>query len=104
MTKQLSHLAMNIIRAYKATANDYFYRFGGGGRYEGYQDWHPLALTISLALEERLYLDNGTQLTCRNILPVELVSECDNLAEKVREQLKRLNAGYSDDELYLGKV
>ena len=76
-----------IISCYRNTANDYFMRLGGSGVYDGYEDWHPAFLTIGCATQVK---DNLTFEALEPVwirLAMKIVYGCDDLREKVYEEL-----------------
>ena len=76
-----------IISSYRNTANDYFMRLGGSGVYDGFEDWHPAFLTIGCAIQVKddLTFDALEPVWFR--LPMRIVYGCDDLREKVYEEL-----------------
>jgi hypothetical protein len=76
-----------IISSYRNTANDYFMRLGGSGVYDGHEDWHPAFLTIGCAIQVKddLTFDVLDPVWFR--LPMRIVYGCDDLREKVYEEL-----------------
>ena len=76
-----------IISCYRNTTNDYFMRLGGSGVYDGFEDWHPAFLTIGCAIQVKddLTFDVLDPVWFR--LPMRIVYGCDDLREKVYEEL-----------------
>ena len=76
-----------IISCYRNTANDYFMRLGGSGVYDGHENWHPAFLTIGCAIQVKddLTFDVLDPVWFR--LPMRIVYGCDDLREKVYEEL-----------------
>ena len=76
-----------IISSYRNTANDYFMRLGGSGVYDGHEDWHPAFLTIGCAIQVKddLTFDVLDPVWFR--LPMRIVYGCDDLREKVYDEL-----------------
>ena len=76
-----------IISCYRNTANDYFMRLGGSGVYDGHEDWHPAFLTIGCAIQVKddLTFDVLDPVWFR--LPMRIVYGCDDLREKVYDEL-----------------
>ena len=76
-----------IISCYRITANDYFMRLGGSGVYDGHENWHPAFLTIGCAIQvkDNLTFDALEPVWIR--LPMRIVYGCDDLREKVYEEL-----------------
>ena len=68
---------------YREEAIDYFYRMGGSGRYQGFQEWHPALLTLACALQStgKYSFDELDFIWSR--LPFEIVNRCDGLREKL---------------------
>lgn len=68
---------------YREEAIDYFYRMGGSGRYQGFQEWHPALLTLACALQAtgKYSFDELDFIWSR--LPFEIVNRCDGLREKL---------------------
>ena len=68
---------------YREEAIDYFYRMGGSGRYQGFQEWHPALLTLACALQAtgKYSFDELDFIWSR--LPYEIVNRCDGLREKL---------------------
>tara|TARA_B100000780_G_C21008169_1_gene403598 strand:+ start:473 stop:835 length:363 start_codon:yes stop_codon:yes gene_type:complete len=62
-------------------------RLGGSGVYDGHEDWHPAFLTIGCAIQVK---DNLTFEAVEPVwirLPMRIVYGCDDLREKVYEEL-----------------
>ena len=76
-----------IISCYRNTANDYFMRLGGSGVYDGHENWHPAFLTIGCAIQVKddLTFDVLDPVWFR--LPMRIVYGCDDLREKVYDEL-----------------
>ena len=68
---------------YREEAVDYFYRMGGSGRYQGFQEWHPALVTLACALQStgKYSFDELDFIWSR--LPFEMVNRCDGLREKL---------------------
>jgi hypothetical protein len=67
-------------RVYRETAHDYFRRLGGAGRYDRYDDWHAIALTISVGLRTVTGISQEAVDRCMQVLPRELTQGCDGLS------------------------
>jgi hypothetical protein len=67
-------------RVYRETAHDYFRRLGGVGRYDRYDEWHALALTISVGLRTVTGISQEALDRCIKVLPRELTQGCDGLS------------------------
>lgn len=76
-------------RVYRDTADDYFRRLGGAGRYENYSDWHPLALTFCVGLRAFNWVDVKSLDYCLAMLPRELTQGSDHLAQAVEVAFSR---------------
>jgi len=65
-------------------------RLGGSGVYDGFEDWHPAFLTIGCAIQVKddLTFDALEPVWFR--LPMRIVYGCDDLREKVYEELSSL--------------
>jgi hypothetical protein len=70
-------------RIYRETAIDYFRRLGGAGRYDRYEDWHALALTIAIGLRTVTGISQVAVDRCMKVLPRELTQGCDGLCDIV---------------------
>ena len=72
-----------LVTIYREEALDYFYRMGGAGRYQGFQEWHPALLTLGCALQAtgKYSFDQLGFVWSR--LPFEIVNRCDGLREKL---------------------
>ena len=72
-----------FVTIYREEALDYFYRMGGAGRYQSYEDWHPALLTLGCALHAtgKYNFDELGFIWSR--LPSEIVNRCDGLREKL---------------------
>lgn len=72
-----------FVTVYREVALDYFYRMGGAGRYQGFQEWHPALLALACALEatgEYSFEELGI---VWSRLPTEIVEQCDGLRQQV---------------------
>lgn len=88
-------------RVYRDTADDYFRRLGGAGRYEGYSDWHSLALTICVGLRAFDCADVKSLDHCLAMLPRQLTQGSDHLAKAVEAAFSRHMEKLSDLESQL---
>lgn len=74
-----------FVAIYREEALNYFYRMGGSGQYQGFQEWHASLLTLGCALEatgEHSFSELGF---IWSRLPLEIVERCDGLREKVTQ-------------------
>lgn len=71
---------------YRATTSDYFRKLGGSGRYDRYEEWHSLALTILVGLRSLELADRSQIENCLMILPKEIRFGCDGIAREVEKQ------------------
>lgn len=76
-------------RVYRESASDYFRRLGGAGRYDHYDDWHALALTISVGLRTVTGISQVAVDRCMKVLPRELTQECDGLSGIVADAFEK---------------
>ncbi|MDC0135442.1 hypothetical protein OAI26_02045 [Sulfitobacter sp.] len=74
-----------FVMIYREVALDYFYRMGGAGRYQGFQEWHPALLTLGCALEATSEYSFGDLGLIWSRLPPEIVERCDGLRERVTQ-------------------
>ena len=94
-------------RVYRDTADDYFRRLGGAGRYENYSDWHSLALTICVGLRAFDWVNVKSLDHCLVMLPRELTQGSDHLAKTVElafsshmEKLSDLDSQLQPQEIW----
>ena len=74
-----------FVMIYREVALDYFYRMGGAGRYQGFQEWHPALLTLGCALEATSEYSFGDLGLIWSRLPPEIVERCDGLRDRVTQ-------------------
>jgi hypothetical protein len=94
-------------RVYRDTADDYFRRLGGAGRYKNYSDWHPLALTICVGLRAFDWVNVKSLDDCLLMLPRELTQGSDHLAKALElafsshmEKLSDLDSQLQPQEIW----
>jgi hypothetical protein len=73
-------------RVYRETADDYFRRLGGAGRYDRYCDWHALALAIVVGLRTVPGINEDALRRGLSVLPRQLTQGCDNLAGSIEAE------------------
>lgn len=83
---------------YRDTTSGYFRKLGGSGRYDSYEEWHSLGLTILIGLRSFELADQSRIADCLMILPKEIRFGCDNIAAEVEKQFDRKNLALEDDQ------
>jgi len=66
---------------------------GGAGRYVGYEDWHPAALTLGCAYQAMKVRTFSELQPFWSRLPLPIMSGCDDLRQKT---LKLITANLDD--------
>jgi len=77
-------------RVFQNTTYDYFCRMGGAGIYDGFEEWHPAALTVAVGLEHHGLLGTEQVAFYQAYLPHEIVFKCDGLRERTSEAFENL--------------
>ena len=90
MGKPISQIKRDPVTfIYFSEVSDYFSRLGGAGRYNGFQEWHPLVMTIGCGLEATgKYTPEELEMLWR-CLPGEIINKCDGLKLKVAQAFER---------------
>lgn len=83
---------------YRDTTSDYFRRLGGSGRYDSYEEWHSLALTLLIGLRSLELADQSRIESCLMILPKEIRFGCDGIAGEVEKQFDCRNLALEDHQ------
>lgn len=74
---------------YFSEVSDYFSRLGGAGRYNGFQEWHRLVMTVGCGLEAAGKYTAEELEMLWYIFPREIVNKCDGVKFKVVKAFER---------------
>lgn len=83
---------------YRDTTSGYFRKLGGSGRYDGYEEWHSLGLTLLIGLRSFKLADQSRIADCLMILPREIRFGCDNIAVELEKQFGNENLTLDEDQ------
>ena len=95
---EMSAIIRQFNDVYSAVTSDYFRRLGGSGRYDGYEEWHSLALTLLVGLRTLELADRSQIESCLMVLPKEIRFGCDNISGEVEKEFGRKNLTLEGDQ------
>ena len=93
-----------LFNIYVNTAEDYFRRLGGSGRFTGYKDWYSPCLVLMELIEINIPGDVFKKIKYENDISDRLGTDTDDLASKVKHKLKNVGLDEEMVESYVAEV
>ena len=93
-----------LFNIYVNTAEDYFRRLGGSGRFTGYKDWYSPCLVLMELIEINIPGDVFKKIKYENDISDRLWTDTDDLASKVKHKLKNVGLDKEMVESYVAEV
>ena len=93
-----------LFNIYVNTAEDYFRRLGGSGRFTGYKDWYSPCLVLMELIEINIPGDVFKKIKYENDISDRLWTDTDDLASNIKHKLE--NGGLDKEmiESYVAEV
>ena len=93
-----------LFNIYVNTAEDYFRRLGGSGRFTGYKDWYSPCLVLMELIEINIPGDVFKKIKYENDISDRLWTDTDDLASKVKHKLENVGLDKEMIESYVAEV
>ena len=93
-----------LFNIYVNTAEDYFRRLGGSGRFTGYKDWYSPCLVLMELIEVNIPGDVFRRIKYENDISDRLWTDTDDLASNVKHKLENVGLDKEMIESYVAEV
>ena len=93
-----------LFNIYVNTAEDYFRRLGGSGRFTGYKDWYSPCLVLMELIEMNIPGDVFKKIKFENDISDRLWTDTDDLASNIKHKLKNVGLDKEMIESYVAEV
>ena len=93
-----------LFNIYVNTAEDYFRRLGGSGRFTGYKDWYSPCLVLMELIEINIPGDVFRRIKYENDISDRLWTDTDDLASNIKHKLENIGLDKEMIESYVAEV
>ena len=93
-----------LFNIYVNTAEDYFRRLGGSGRFTGYKDWYSPCLVLMELIEVNIPGDVFRRIKYENDISDRLWTDTDDLASNIKHKLENVGLDKEMIESYVAEV
>ena len=93
-----------LFNIYVNTAEDYFRRLGGSGRFTGYKDWYSPCLVLMELIEMNIPGDVFKKIKFENDISDRLWTDTDDLASNIKHKLENVGLDKEMIESYVAEV
>ena len=93
-----------LFNIYVNTAEDYFRRLGGSGRFTGYKDWYSPCLVLMELIEINIPGDVIKKIKFENDISDRLWTDTDDLASNIKHKLENVGLDKEMIESYVAEV
>lgn len=93
-----------LFNIYVNTAEDYFRRLGGSGRFTGYKDWYSPCLVLMELIEVNIPGDVFKKIKYENDISDRLWTDTDDLASNIKHKLENVGLDKEMIESYVAEV
>ena len=93
-----------LFNIYVNTAEDYFRRLGGSGRFTGYKDWYSPCLVLMELIEMNIPGDVFRRIKYENDISDRLWTDTDDLASNIKHKLENVGLDKEMIESYVAEV
>ena len=93
-----------LFNIYVNTAEDYFRRLGGSGRFTGYKDWYSPCLVLMELIEINIPGDVFKKIKYENDISDRLWTNTDDLASNIKHKLENVGLDKEMIESYVAEV
>ena len=93
-----------LFNIYVNTAEDYFRRLGGSGRFTGYEDWYSPCLVLMELIEVNIPGDVFRRIKYENDISDRLWTDTDDLASNIKHKLENIGLDKEMIESYVAEV
>ena len=93
-----------LFNIYVNTAEDYFRRLGGSGRFTGYKDWYSPCLVLMELIEVNIPGDVFRRIKYENDISDRLWTDTDDLASNIKHKLENIGLDKEMIESYVAEV
>ena len=93
-----------LFNIYVNTAEDYFRRLGGSGRFTGYKDWYSPCLVLMELIEINIPGDVFKKIKYENDISDRLWTDTDDLASNIKHKLENVGLDKEMIESYVAEV
>ena len=93
-----------LFNIYVNTAEDYFRRLGGSGRFTGYKDWYSPCLVLMELIEINIPGDVFKKIKYENDISDRLWTDTDYLASNIKHKLENVGLDKEMIEIYVAEV
>ena len=93
-----------LFNIYVNTAEDYFRRLGGSGRFTGSKDWYSPCLVLMELIEVNIPGDVFRRIKYENDISDRLWTDTDDLASNIKHKLENIGLDKEMIESYVAEV